>query len=153
MGVWNNVLPYFHHATTHHPAFISRCDDAFEETNIGPSDFLYPIAILPTNVHPRMRSQRGCLRCIAHVRRALKVSPNRWVLQAKDGLRKYRVAKENAGEIPRELRLLGISDSTLSPDHDGLSIDLKRDFKKAPIQSRADDHIPVVEQLPKSRKA
>jgi hypothetical protein len=73
-------------------------------------------------------------------------------LAGKGWSRKYRVAKENAGEIPRELRLLGISDSTLSPDHDGLSIDLKRDFKRVPIQSRADDHIPVVEQLPQSRK-
>jgi len=74
-------------------------------------------------------------------------------LTGKGWFRKYRVAKENASEILRELRLLGISHSTLFPDHDGLSIDLKRDFKKAPIQSRADDHIPVVEQLPKSRKA
>ena len=42
------------------PFFIDRCDLAFEREPLIQTDITWPIAIIPTNVHPRMRSQKGC---------------------------------------------------------------------------------------------
>jgi hypothetical protein len=112
-----------------HPAFVARCDDAFQESHRDPNDFLYPIAILPTNVHSRMRSRRGCFTLHGFCRDDFEGIASATLLADERLFIKYRIPVEATGQILRDLRISGISHSTLFPDHDGLAIDLKRDFK------------------------
>jgi hypothetical protein len=111
-----------------HPAFIKRCDYAFENTEQAPNDFLYPIAIIPTQVHPRMRSQRGCFTMHGYDHSDFESIAAKTGLTKARYFLKYRVRSANVLEILRDLRVLGITHSTLFPDHDGLAVDLKRDF-------------------------
>jgi hypothetical protein len=84
--------------------------------NDGPRVSL-PVAIQPTNIHPRMSVQRSC-----------------FTVQGKDKsslfdlipalLRQYEVAADARANMRDDLRLLGISHSTVFPDLDGLAKEL-----------------------------
>lgn len=117
-----------------HDAFIRRCDLAFRQVRRAPGDLRWPIAIIPTYIHPRMRSQRGCFTLHG-------ASPDNFECIAREAglieqgyFRKYRIPCELALEMLRDLRVLGITHSTLFPDQDGLAIDLKQAFREQKSQ-------------------
>ena len=83
-----------------------------------------------------MRSQRGCFTLHGSRSADFEAIAEESGLLRSRFFRKYRVPAENAVEILSDLRLLGITHSTLFPDHDGLAIDLKQAFKEKQAQSR-----------------
>ena len=81
---------------------------------------LLPVAILPTNIHPRMSVQKSCFTIHGRVPKPLPE-----LVRRKGVLFKYRISKRQRGEIIEELRLLGVSYSTIFPDLDGLARELE----------------------------
>ena len=114
-----------------HPAFKARCDLAFGPSNEAPGDIRWPIAIIPTYTHPRMKSQRGCFTLHGSKDHDFEKIVNACGLADQGYFLKYHIPSECTGKILRELRLLGVTHSTLFPDHDGLATDLKNAFREA----------------------
>lgn len=112
------------------PAFMNRCDMAFGRFKGAPRDSLHPISIIPTYVHPRMRSQRGCFTLHGSSSADFEKIATETSLAADGYFRKYVVPRDCAVQILSELRLLGVTHSTLFPDHDGLAVDLKQAFRE-----------------------
>src|SRR6185436_177562 len=99
-----------------HDSFIRRCDLAFGNSRGAPGDYRWPIGIIPNYVHPRMRSQRGCFTLHGSSPDDFEVIANRTGLINAGFFKKYRIPRENAIDILRDLRLMGITHSTLFPD-------------------------------------
>ena len=78
----------------------------------------YPVAIHPTNIHPRMSVQRSCFTVHGKCKASLKE-----MVPAAD-LRQYPVDPQVVARLRSDLRILGISHSTVFPDLDGLAKDL-----------------------------
>jgi hypothetical protein len=76
-----------------------------------------PVAIPPTNVHPRISVQRSCFTVHGKDKRSLAD-------QASSLLRRYHIDPNDRDALRKDLRLLGISHSTLWPDLDGLAEEL-----------------------------
>lgn len=76
-----------------------------------------PVAIQPTNIHPRMSVQRSCFTVQGKDKGSL-------ANQVPQLLRRYDVEPRYRDNIQRDLRLLGISHSTVFPDLDGLAKEL-----------------------------
>jgi FRG domain-containing protein len=76
-----------------------------------------PVAVQPTNIHPRMSVQRSCFTVQGKDKRSL-------ALQAPELLRCYEIYPEVRSQLRENLRLLGISHSTVFPDLDGLAKEL-----------------------------
>jgi hypothetical protein len=81
-----------------------------------------PLAIHPTYVHPRLRSQRSCF--TIHGKR--KGGLDQLVPQSI--LRRYVVDPASRQSMINELTLLGVTDSVVFPDLDGLAAELKERF-------------------------
>src|SRR5205085_11097996 len=103
---------------------------AIEKRAMIQTDITWPIAIIPTNVHPRMRSQKGCFTLHGCDYSDLEEIAWKTSLTQSGYFKKYRFNYECAPRILSELRLLGMTHSTLFPDHDGLATDLKQAFKE-----------------------
>jgi hypothetical protein len=82
-----------------------------------------PVAILPTNIHPRMSVQKSCFTI-----HGLLKKPLSQLVRGKGVLRKYVISKRRRPELMSELRLLGVSESTLFPDLGGLAKELEMTF-------------------------
>ena len=82
-----------------------------------------PVAILPTNIHPRMSVQKSCFTI-----HGLKKEPLIRLVQRRGILRKYIISKRKTQDLMTELRLLGVSESTLFPDLGGLAKELEMTF-------------------------
>lgn len=76
-----------------------------------------PVAIQPTNIHPRMSVQRSCFTVQGKDKGSL-------VNRVPDLLKRYDVEPGCREGIQRDLGLLGISHSTVFPDLDGLAREL-----------------------------
>ena len=76
-----------------------------------------PVAVLPTNIHPRMSVQRSCFTVQGSDKRSLAIL-------TPDLLRRYDIEPAKGAAMKGELRRLGISHSTLFPDLDGLAKEL-----------------------------
>ncbi len=77
-----------------------------------------PVAVVPTNVHPRMSAQRSVFTIHGSRREPLnEVAPARI-------LRRYTIPSNSAESILNDLHLLGIHASTAFPDLDGLAREL-----------------------------
>ena len=76
-----------------------------------------PVAVQPTNIHPRMSVQRSCFTVQGKDKRSL-------LLQVPELLQCYEIAADARSQIQSDLRLLGISHSTVFPDLDGLAKEL-----------------------------
>lgn len=77
-----------------------------------------PVAIQPTNIHPRMSVQRSCFTVQGKDKSSL------WH-RAPALLRRYEIAPNVRDVMRNDLRLLGISHSTVFPDLDGLARELE----------------------------
>ncbi len=73
-----------------------------------------PVAVQPTNIHPRMSVQRSCFT----VHGKCKAS---FVHQVPQLLKRYDFASDDRRQLLSDLRLLGVSHSTVFPDLDGLA--------------------------------
>ena len=84
--------------------------------NDGPGVSL-PVAVQPTNIHPRMSVQRSCFTVQGKDKSSLAD-------QVPQHLRRYEVDPAVLQEMREDLRVLGISHSTVFPDLDGLAREL-----------------------------
>ena len=106
--------------------------DYRERLNIGTENFrcaweqkrwglAFPVAVQPTNIHPRMSSQKSCFTIHGTREECLtKLVPAEY-------LKKFEI-DPNAIQMLKDLRVLGISHSSLFPDLDGLAKELGRIF-------------------------
>ena len=77
-----------------------------------------PVAIKPTYIHPRMTAQKSCFTIWGSNKRPLhEIVPP-------ELLRMYRVRRNAIGRVSRELRVMGITRSSLFPELDGLAGEL-----------------------------
>ncbi len=76
-----------------------------------------PVAIQPTSIHPRMSVQRSCFTVHGKCKASL-------VDQVPQHLKRYEFLTNDRGQMLSELRLLGVSRSTVFPDLDGLAREL-----------------------------
>jgi FRG domain len=81
-----------------------------------------PLAIHPTYVHPRLRSQRSCFTIHGKRKDGLDT------LVPQSILRRFIVDPGSRQSMINELALLGITDSVVFPDLDGLAAELKERF-------------------------
>jgi len=81
-----------------------------------------PGAIHPTSIHPRITAQKSCF--TIHGNKELPLS----TLVGERVLKSYVVDPKSAGRIRADLRMSGISYSTIFPDLDGLAVDLESWF-------------------------
>jgi FRG domain len=80
-----------------------------------------PLAIHPTYVHPRLRSQRSCFTIHGKCKSGLDTLVPQF-------LRSYVVDPASRRSMINELALLGITHSVVFPDLDGLAAELKERF-------------------------
>lgn len=87
-----------------------------------------PVAVHPSFIHSRMSAQKSCFTIHGSNNTSLEeqFADSRFV--EKGYLRKYMIAQNASRRILNELRVLGISHSTVFPDLDGLSREAKEDF-------------------------
>lgn len=88
---------------------------AWERDQVGTE---LPVAIHPTNIHPRMSTQKSCFTIHGMKKDSLAS------LVGARLLRKYIVAEEAIDSIKFDLQMMGITYSSLFPDLDGLARDL-----------------------------
>jgi hypothetical protein len=84
----------------------------------------FPVAVDPTNVHPRIPAQRS--RFTVHGKRKESLVG---LVSGKDIVKKYVVDGRKRREMLDELRVLGVSRATLFPELDGLAKDLTELFR------------------------
>jgi len=89
---------------------------AWEKDQLGTN---YPVAIHPTNIHNRMSAQKSCFTIHGKDKRSLALQVNDTVL------RKYVIPSKYVSEIRKDLRIMGVTHSSVFPDLDGLARDLK----------------------------
>lgn len=88
-----------------------------------------PVAIYPSTVHPRLKSQKGCFTLHGNDKRDIEtIFRDKSIMESKR-LRKYILNKESIPDIFKELNDLGITYSTIYSDLDGLAKELKYRFK------------------------
>jgi hypothetical protein len=76
-----------------------------------------PVAVQPTNIHPRMSVQRSCFTVHGKDKRSL-------VHQVPQLLTRYEINPTERDSMRKVLHLLGISHSTVWPDLEGLAREL-----------------------------
>jgi hypothetical protein len=101
------------------PAF-ENLRGAWELDRYGAS---LPLAIYPTYVHPRLKGQRSCFTIHGKDKRGLDV-----LLTNEPILKRYVVDPACRPAMRSELAVLGITDSVVFPDLDGLANELKERF-------------------------
>lgn len=87
------------------------------ESNFEGTDL--PVAIHPTNIHPRMSGQHSCFTIHGRSREGL------CNMVGDDCLIRYQIRFPDQGEALHRLRRLGISESTLFPEPGGLAQELE----------------------------
>ena len=101
------------------PAF-ENLRGAWEQSRFGVP---LPVAIYPTYVHARLRGQRSCFTIHGTDKRGLDS-----LLAGKPILKRYVVDPACRQSMRSELAVLGITDSVVFPDIDGLADELKERF-------------------------
>jgi hypothetical protein len=81
-----------------------------------------PVAIHPTSTHPRITAQKSCF--TIHGRKELPLA----TLVGERVLKSYVMDPKSVSRIRADLRMAGISYSTIFPDLDGLAVDLESWF-------------------------
>jgi hypothetical protein len=95
--------------------------------NVAHSPTSLPLAVQPSNVATRVAVQRSCFTVHGTDPRALEtlLSTRRAGTRL---LRKYVIRRSTAAALLNELEGMGVSDSALYPDFDGLARELRRRF-------------------------
>jgi hypothetical protein len=91
---------------------------AWENDRLGVS---LPVAIQPTNIHPRMSVQRSCFTIQGKDKSSLAD-------RVPQHLSRYEIDPPDRQQMRNDLRILGISHSTVFPDLDGLARELAELF-------------------------
>jgi len=81
-----------------------------------------PVAIHPTNIHPRMSAQKSCFTVHGRKKKSLNELVDPQILK------RYVVNPKHSKETLKELRMLGISHTTIFPELEGLSKELEHSF-------------------------
>ena len=92
----------------------------------NPPDF--PIAVSPTQVHPRMAVQRGCFTIHGRDKRSFVELFENHRFAADGRLVKFVVPKGSRPEMKKDLDLFGVKHSSLFPDLEGLATELREAF-------------------------
>lgn len=92
---------------------------AWENDNIGTG---IPVAIHPTNIHPRMSSQKSCF--TIHGKRKESLDN----LVRTRTLRKYIIEPKSVMGMQKDLKIMGITHTSAFPDLDSLALDLSEIF-------------------------
>jgi hypothetical protein len=82
---------------------------------------ILPAAVHPTYIHPRLTVQRSCFTVHGREKDGLAE-----LLKDKNLLRIYSIDPGSRIQIAEDLRILGVTQSTLFPDLDGLATDITR---------------------------
>jgi len=105
---------------------------AWEEDSKGTD---IPVAVHPTNMHVRFSVQRSCFTVQGKIKKSLKACIEGKLREDKLGtetlnrvLKKFTIASNCAQKMIRELRMLGISHTTIFPTMDGLSTELEKSY-------------------------
>jgi hypothetical protein len=86
------------------------------------------VAVQPTNIHPRMTAQRSCLTVHGLEKKSLCELLSAHAPE-KNILRKYIIDSSKSKEVLEDLRILGVSRTTLFPELEGLTKDLTELFR------------------------
>ena len=92
---------------------------AWEKDTIGTR---LPVAILPTYVHNRMNTQKSCFTIQGLNKKSLCNQVDSSIIK------KYVIDQDNVEEMRNDLRILGITNTSVFPDLDNLSKDLSEIF-------------------------
>ena len=82
----------------------------------------HPVALYPTYVHSRLRGQRGCFTIHGKQKSGLNSQVPSSILKC------FHVDPEFRQSMRKDLVLLGVTDSVVFPDLDGLATELKNRF-------------------------
>jgi FRG domain len=86
---------------------------------LGQGAFPLPVAIEPTNIHPRMNAQHSYFTVHGDDKRPLSE------LVGAECLRRYSIEFADRDEAIRQLRMMGVARSTILPDAEALSEELR----------------------------
>ena len=96
-----------------------------------------PLAVQPSTIAPRIAAQRSCFTVHGTDRRDFEALFQRQSKTHRRYFRKYLLPRDRASAFLRELEQMGVTDSTLYPDLDGLAREMKSRFwLDAPISRR-----------------
>jgi len=84
----------------------------------------FPIAVRPTYVHIRMNVQRSCFTIHGNFRSSINDLVNPSILK------KYVIDPDSVSHMKKDLKILGITNTSVFPDLDNLSKDLVEFFEK-----------------------
>jgi hypothetical protein len=95
---------------------------AWERDSVGVDN---PVAVHPTNIHPRMSAQRSCFTVHGKRKDGLNTL-------AQDVVKRYAIEETVKSQMRRDLCMLGIDHSLVFPDLDGLARELRDRCKHKP---------------------
>lgn len=94
----------------------------------SPFDISSPVKLYPNFVSPRIRAQEGLFVACSNVEKPLDEQlPDKWVLQ------EYSIPESSKAKVRYELFRLGVHESSLFPDLDGLASRLKWQTSVSPL--------------------
>lgn len=88
----------------------------------------YPVAIYPSSVHPRISRQKSCFTLHGTDKRDFETILSNKTITSKSRFIKFVLPKTIIQDIWQELHQIGITYSTIYPDLDGLSKELRVKF-------------------------
>lgn len=108
-------------------------DEIVFDSDGKPITYLWePVAIFPSTVHGRMRAQKACFTLHGADDRDMReiFQERDWV--AGELLLQYPIPRDKKSQLADDLALAGVTFSTIFPDLEGLSSDLKFQFRIVP---------------------
>lgn len=126
LSLGERQIPLSWYGESHDPPCPLNIKGAFENDTVG---YEYPIALWPQHIHPRITAQKSCFTVHGKNKSGINILlENGYNIKKSNFLKKYPIEIElkDVKFILNELKLLGISNSTLFPDFDGLSKELKK---------------------------
>jgi hypothetical protein len=95
-----------------------------------------PLAVQPSTIAPRIAVQKGCFTVHGRDRRDFEALFQTQPSTHRRYFRKYLFRRDRAPKLVNELEQMGVSDSTLFPDLDGLTREMKDRFFLDRLASR-----------------
>ena len=97
-----------------------------------------PVAVHPTNIHIRFSVQRSCFTVQGKVKESLNTCVERKFGKGELNrvIRKFIIENGCSQKMLMELRMLGISHTTIFPTMDGLSLELEKSYYRVEEMDR-----------------